>query len=67
MIERYGSGIGRIKRACEQYGLPEPVFEESQQGFRVTPHKHLMDEGVNLLHQLIQYLPRPLTIEVNNR
>jgi len=47
MIERYGSGIQRIQRACEQHGLPEPVFEESQQGFRVILHKHGVSGGVN--------------------
>ena len=34
-IERWGSGIDKIRRACTLAGLPEPVFEEHQSGFRV--------------------------------
>lgn len=47
MIERYGSGIRRIKLACEQHGLPEPEFEESQQGFRVILRKYSATGGVS--------------------
>ncbi|MDR0830193.1 MAG: putative DNA binding domain-containing protein [Prevotellaceae bacterium] len=35
-IEKYGSGIARVKRIFEQYGSPLPVFEEFQHGFKVT-------------------------------
>ena len=34
LIEQWGSGIGKMRNACIQAGLPEPQFEE-QQGFRV--------------------------------
>jgi ATP-dependent DNA helicase RecG len=35
-IERWGSGIGRIKEACHNYGLRPPLFEEIGYHFRVT-------------------------------
>ena len=36
IIERYGSGIKRILERFSMYGLVQPVFEELQEGFRVT-------------------------------
>ncbi len=35
LIERYGSGILRIKKICKDYGVIEPDFEEFNNGFRV--------------------------------
>ena len=45
LIERYGSGIMRVRRICREYGLNDPLFQEIQQGFRVTLYKekHLTD------------------------
>ncbi len=39
IIERYGSGIARIKKECQHHAIKEPVFEEFQHGFRVTLFK----------------------------
>ena len=36
IIEKYGSGIKRITNAFIDYGLASPVFEDFQNGFRVT-------------------------------
>ena len=47
LIERYGSGIKRIKNACAQHGISEPEFEEFQHGFSVTIYKKEDVEGVN--------------------
>lgn len=35
-FERYGSGIRRILESFANHGLESPVFEEIQNGFRVT-------------------------------
>ena len=35
-IERYGTGIRRIRDYFREYGSPEPLFENFQHGFRVT-------------------------------
>lgn len=40
IIERYGSGIARIKKECKNHGIKEPLFEEFQHGFRVTLFKN---------------------------
>ncbi|MCP5106726.1 MAG: winged helix-turn-helix transcriptional regulator [bacterium] len=39
IIEKYGSGIGRILDEFEAYGLPAPKFEEIGNGFRATAFK----------------------------
>lgn len=36
IIEKYGSGIRRIRDAFAILGSPEPIFEEIGEGFRVT-------------------------------
>ena len=36
IIEKYGSGIKRIVTFCHDYGLPNPKFENSPEGFMVT-------------------------------
>ena len=38
-IERYGSGILRVRQICCNYGIIEPKFEEVFDGFRVTLFK----------------------------
>ncbi len=35
-IERLGYGIDRMIRLMREYGLPDPVFEETAAGFKVT-------------------------------
>ena len=39
IIEKYGSGIKRVLEAFNKYTLPQPVFEEIQNGFKVTVFK----------------------------
>jgi len=36
LIEQWGSGVQRMRAACLDAGLPEPVFEELATRFRVT-------------------------------
>ena len=47
VIERYGSGIARIKDECNTHGVIEPIFEEFVHGFRVTLFKQKLEEGAN--------------------
>lgn len=42
-IEQWGSGIDKMRKACVNAGLPEPVFEEYQ-GFRVIFRKDIYTE-----------------------
>ena len=39
LIEKYGSGINRIKKLCKAHGIVEPIFEEKQKGFKVIIYK----------------------------
>ena len=39
LIEQWGSGIGRMIDACQQAGLPNPVWQELGTRFRVTMRK----------------------------
>lgn len=39
IIEKYGSGIKRVLEAFNEYGLPQPTFEEVQHGFKVMVFK----------------------------
>jgi len=43
LIERYGSGIMRVRRICKEYGINEPKFEEIFNGFKVTLFKQKLD------------------------
>ena len=65
LIEKYGSGIDRIKRLCKEHRLLEPKFEEIQKGFRVTVYKETTHEGVNegvkFLYDLIEKNPNKKT------
>jgi len=62
IIEKYGSGIARIRKECKAYEIKEPIFEEFQHGFRVILFKDKIDVGVsggvnvgvNELHDFIQ-------------
>jgi predicted HTH transcriptional regulator len=38
LVEKYGSGIGRIIQAFKDYGLPEPKFQEISDSFMVTAY-----------------------------
>ena len=44
LIEKYGSGIYRIKKLCKAHGIQEPEFSEIQKGFKVTVFKYPLKE-----------------------
>ena len=44
LIEKYGSGISRIKKLCKAHGIASPKFEELQKGFKVTLYKETTQE-----------------------
>jgi len=61
IIEKYGSGIQRIKNECKFHGVIGPTFEEFVHGFRVTLYKEKIkkkeNEGVKQLFKLVQTQP----------
>jgi len=57
IIERYGSGISRIKNECKIHGVIEPKFEEFVHGFRVVLYKEKLQNdnvGTNELYNFIK-------------
>jgi predicted HTH transcriptional regulator len=67
MIERYGTGIKRVRKMFTDYGLPEPRFETPPGGFAVTVFANAENEedinkvgvnvGVNAVLMLIEKNP----------
>jgi len=57
IIERYGSGIARIKNECREDGVIEPIFEEFVHGFRVILFKEKVNEGIKRLFNYIKKNP----------
>ena len=47
LIEKYGSGISRIKKFCLEHNIVAPKFEEFQKGFKVTLYKKILENKVN--------------------
>ena len=43
LVEQWGSGIDKMRKACQKAGIPEPKFEEHQ-GFRVIFRKDIYTE-----------------------
>ena len=62
MIEKYGSGIARIKNECKAHGIKEPKFEEFQHGFKVSLFKEKSNVGVN---ELYCYIKENQTVKMN--
>ena len=45
IIEKWGSGIPRILRECNEYGLPEPEFIDFDGDFRVNMYRQLPEKN----------------------
>ena len=45
MIERYGSGIIRVRNICNEYGIREPEFNEISNGFQVILYNDKVPEN----------------------
>jgi len=62
LIEKYGSGISRIKRLCKEHNIAEPKFEEISNGFKVTLYKQkISNVGINELKEFIE-INQPLRV-----
>jgi predicted HTH transcriptional regulator len=47
IIERYGSGIMRVRKICREYNVKEPDFNEVSNGFQVVLYNKRIDETKN--------------------
>ena len=50
-IEKYGSGIRRIKKLCYEQGIIKPKFKEFQKDFKVTVFKKNLKKIIVVLKQ----------------
>ena len=71
IIERYGSGIARIKDECKRHGILEPKFEEFAHGFRVTLFKEKLPEGINVginvgINDLYEFIEKNQPIRISH-
>ncbi len=53
IIEKYGSGIQRISSAFVSYGIEAPVFEEFQNGFRVTVFNTTTHNSIDVVDNVV--------------
>jgi len=67
IIEQYGSGISRVIKAFIEYGLPAPVFENFQHGFRVTVFSKKASVVENVVENGASKEGRILSIIKHNR
>ena len=68
LIERYGSGISRIRKICREYGIKEPRLEEIINGFKVTMFKERIVANDNVTDNVTDRLSKIVElIEINNR
>jgi predicted HTH transcriptional regulator len=44
IVEAWGTGLPRIINRCKEYGLPDPLFEEFGDGFKVTLFRRALSE-----------------------
>ncbi len=58
LIERWGSGLGRMMDVCRTHGMKEPQFEELDQYFRVTLYHDAHLTSINVVWQqdIVEYL-----------
>ncbi|HGF0943150.1 TPA: ATP-binding protein, partial [Legionella pneumophila] len=58
LIERWGSGLGRMVEVCHMQGLSEPKFEELDHYFRVTLYHgvHAISVKIPWQQDIIEYL-----------
>jgi predicted HTH transcriptional regulator len=55
IVEAWGTGLPRIINRCKEYGLPDPLFEEFGDGFKVTIFRKISNahEKVSNAHEKV--------------
>jgi predicted HTH transcriptional regulator len=54
IIERYGSGIVRVRKICREYGVKEPDFNEIAGGFQVILYNEKIAFGEKVGEKLTE-------------
>lgn len=64
LTERYGSGIMRIRKICEEFGIKDPVFKEIGQGFQVILFKEKINNHIDSLRDVPENVPENRMIKI---
>lgn len=64
IVEAWGTGLPRILNRCQEYGLPEPLFEEFGDGFKVTLFRKVSN-AQEKVSNIVQNISNAL-VEVSN-
>jgi len=72
LIEKYGSGISRIKKFCLEHDIVEPEFKEMQKGFKVTLYKQKRSEnsdvGINVgINDIFEFIKKVIELLLNKK
>jgi predicted HTH transcriptional regulator len=54
IVEAWGTGLPRIINRCKEYGLPDPMFDEFGDGFKVTLFRKVSNEPVKVSNEPIK-------------
>lgn len=54
IMEVWGTGLGRIRNSCREYGLKEPTIEEFGDGFRVVFYRKVVDAGQSMVSDIVE-------------
>jgi len=61
IIERYGSGIIRVRKICKEYGVKEPDFNEISNGFQVILYNEKIVDEKDVTDRVPDRVPDTLT------
>lgn len=56
IVEAWGTGLPRIINRCKEYGLPEPLFEEFGDGFKVTIFRKVSNDPKKVSNDFKRYI-----------
>ena len=54
LIERYGTGIMRVRDICKNYGIKEPLFSENSNGFQVVIFKEKLNLTLTVVEKVVE-------------
>ena len=57
IVEAWGTGLPRIISKCKLYGLPNPIFEEFGDGFKVTIYRKVSNAQEKVSNDFEYYIP----------
>jgi predicted HTH transcriptional regulator len=62
IVEAWGTGLPRIINRCKEYGLPDPIFDEFGDGFKVTLFRKVSNEPVKVSNEPVKVSNEPVKV-----